>query len=83
MGSLGHREFWLQIFLYLMIYKETVGSLKFPSYPFEYMPWSQTTVVSTALVLAHRELLPSIIIRMSAFPSLPSRERVYPMTTIP
>ena len=39
--------------------KETVGSPKFPSYPFEYMPCSQTPVVSRTLALAYPGLLPS------------------------
>ena len=30
----------------VLLRKETFGSPKFPSYPFEHMPWSQTPVVS-------------------------------------
>ena len=48
--------------------REAVGSLKFPSYPFEYMPWSKTTVVSTSLVMAWSGLLPSVLPITSAFP---------------
>ena len=55
--------------------KEIVGSPKFPSYPFEHMPRSQTPVVSRALALTHTELLPSVTQRTSAFP--PYRRR-YP-----
>jgi len=48
--------------------RETIGSLKFPSYPFKYMPWSKTTVVSTKLVMALSGLLPSVRVNTSAFP---------------
>ena len=58
-----------------------MGSLKFPSYPFEYMPWSTTTVVSIPLVMTRNELLPSVLIRTSAFPLYPVGVRVYPLTT--
>ena len=38
-----------------MLHKETIGSPKFPSYPSEDMPRSQTPVVSCALAcIAHR-----------------------------
>jgi len=30
----------------VLLHKETFGSPKFPSYPFEHMPWSQTPVVT-------------------------------------
>ena len=50
------------------LHRETVGSLKFPSYPFEYMPWSKTTVVFASLVMMCSELLPSVFIITSAFP---------------
>jgi len=64
-----HREFWGPVIpLTAFFYKETVGSLKFPSYPFEHMPWSRTTVVPASLVIALRGLLPSILYRTSAFP---------------
>jgi hypothetical protein len=57
--------------------KETIGSPKFPSRPFRYMPRSQTPVVSSALAIAHPGLLPSTAFKASAFPrSL--RNRVYP-----
>ena len=49
------------------LYRETVGSLKFPNYPFEYMPWSKTTVVTTSLVMACSGLLPSVLPITSAF----------------
>ena len=49
------------------LYKETVGSPKFPGYPFEYMPWSQTPMVSCAFAIAHTGLLPSATCRASAF----------------
>ena len=48
-------------------HKETVGSPKFPSYPFEYMPWSKTPVVSQSLAIAQPGLLPSAACRASAF----------------
>lgn len=51
------------------MYREAVGSLKFPSYPFEYMPWSKTTVVPPSLVMAIRGLLPSVNRKTSAFPA--------------
>ena len=44
---------------YLASRKETMGSPKFPSYPFGYMPCSQTPVVSRTLALAYPGLLPS------------------------
>ena len=36
----------LDFLLPFFLPKETSGSPKFPSYPFEYMPWSKTPVVS-------------------------------------
>ena len=48
-------------------YKETPGSPKFPSYPFEHMPWSKTPVVTPALAISCRGLLPSVKSRTSAF----------------
>ena len=53
---------------YRFIDKETFGSPKFPSYPFEYMQWSQTPVVSCPLTLARSGLLPSVASKTSAFP---------------
>ncbi len=50
----------VKAFLKPSLYRETLGSLKFPSYPFEYMPWSKTTVVSTKLAMAFSVLLPSV-----------------------
>jgi hypothetical protein len=35
-----------QLSYFLTLHKETIGFLKFPGYPFEYMPWSKTPVVS-------------------------------------
>ena len=63
-----HREFWAPVIPLTAFSKETVGSLKFPSYPFGYMPWSRTTVVPPSLVIALRGLLPSVLYRTSAFP---------------
>jgi len=74
----------VKAFLKPSLYRETLGSLKFPSYPFEYMPWSRTTVVSSSLVIALRGLLPSILYMTSAF-LLHFNEKkigVYPLTTI-
>ena len=56
--------------LLLTLYKETVGSPKFPCCPHEHMPRSQTPVVSWTLAIACLGLLPSIACRTSAF-SLP------------
>ena len=50
--------------------KETEGSPKFPSYPWRYMPRSQTPVESLLLAKAYLGLLPSSPGRPSAFPSL-------------
>src|SRR5262249_8019299 len=46
---------------------ETGGSPKFPSYPCEDMPRSQTPVVSCALAISHTGLLPSGHCTPSAF----------------
>jgi hypothetical protein len=46
--------------------KETGGSPKFPSYPYGYMPRSQTPVVSCALAIPHPGLLPSGACKPSA-----------------
>jgi hypothetical protein len=59
----------LPVRLFRLVDKETDGSPKFPGYPFELMPCSQTPVVSSALALACSGLLPSVKIRTSAFPS--------------
>ncbi|MCD6274044.1 MAG: hypothetical protein J7K30_14665, partial [Deltaproteobacteria bacterium] len=40
---------------------------KFPSYPFENMPWSKTPVVSCILAITHSGLLPSAHCKASAF----------------
>lgn len=41
------------------LYKENDGSPKFPSYSCEYMPCSQTPVVSLELAITFQKLLPS------------------------
>ena len=46
--------------------KETVGSPKFPSFPSEDMPRSQTPMVSCALAIARPGLLPSSACKPSA-----------------
>src|SRR5262245_44512703 len=51
-----------------MLYKDTIGSPKFPSHPSECMPRSQTPVVSWTLALSHPGLLPSGHCTPSAFP---------------
>jgi len=51
------------------VYKEAIGSPKFPGYPFERMPRSSTPVVSCTLALAHPGLLPSVKMKTSAFTS--------------
>jgi hypothetical protein len=53
------------------VVKETGGSPKFPSSPYEDMPRSQTPVVSWTLALAHPGLLPSGACKPSAFLSVP------------
>src|SRR5712691_2838273 len=50
--------------------KETGGSPKFPSHPYECMHCSQTTVVSSALALLRPGLLPSGHWKPSAFSSI-------------
>ena len=50
-----------------VLYKETSGSPKFPGYPCNYMPCSQTPVVSWSLAVTQPELLPSVIHTTSAF----------------
>ena len=47
---------------------EAFGSPKFPSYPFESMPWSKTPAVTSTLALARQGLLPSACSTASAFP---------------
>ena len=61
--------------------KETAGSLQFPNYPCEYMPRSQTPVVSHPLGLTGIGLLPSGRCKPSAFP-LGFSERLSCWTTI-
>src|SRR5499426_166757 len=51
-----------------MLYKDTIGSPKFPSHPSECMPRSQTPVVSWTLALSRPGLLPSGHCTPSAFP---------------
>ena len=51
----------------VFLHKETFGSPKFPSYPFEHMPWSKTPVVSFMLAISHIGLLPSAQSKASAF----------------
>ena len=48
--------------------RETFGSPKFPSYPLESMPWSQTPVVTSKLATTCQGLLPSARSRASALP---------------
>ena len=62
-GLLGH-----PVRLFREVYKEANGSPKFPGYPFEFMPCSQTPVVSSILALSYPGLLPSAPITASAFP---------------
>ena len=60
--------------------KETSGSPKFPGYPFEYMPWSKTPVVSCVLALTYSRLLPSTSSKRrlwSDFLDLSFRPRLY------
>ncbi len=78
---LEHREYFIRYSWDLWLHKETVGSLKFPSYPFEYMPWSTTTVVSISLVMPQNGLLPSAFYKNVGVPSWLTGIRVYPMTT--
>ena len=66
---------------FLTLHKETVGSLKFPGYPHEHMPWSKTPVVSRTLALSHPRLLPSGPLHAVGF--LPHREIILMTTTIP
>jgi len=61
----------------VLLRKETFGSPKFPSYPYEYMPWSKTPVVSWILAIAYSGLLPSAQYKASAF----SAKADYPMST--
>ena len=52
-----------------MCVKETDGSPKFPSSPYEDMPRSQTPVVSCALAITHPGLLPSSALDTVGFPT--------------
>ena len=54
-----------------VLHKEIGGSPKFPSYPWRYMPRSQTPVESRRLAKASPGLLPSGDKKPSAFPSAP------------
>ena len=51
--------------------QEADGSPKFPSHPCEYLPRSQTPVVSCTLALSCPGLLPSAACKASAFSSIP------------
>jgi hypothetical protein len=51
--------------------KETFGSPKFPGYPCDCMPCSQTPVVFCSLAMAQTELLPSVVQTTSAFIRFP------------
>jgi hypothetical protein len=62
-----------------LLCKEIHGSLKFPGYPFEYMPRTQTPVVSESLALALSGLLPSDVLKSSAF--IPHIAWDYPSST--
>jgi len=68
--------------LHLILHKETIGSPKFPGYPRECMPWSQTPVVSWTLALAHPGLLPSSACLLSAFTLSLPWEAILVTTTI-
>ena len=50
-----------------LLHRETFGPPKFPSYPLEYMPCSQTPVVGRTLAMTHTTLLPSEHGTSSAF----------------
>ena len=62
------------------VYKETIGSPKFPGYPFERMPRSSTPVVSSILALSYSGLLPSVKMKTSAFTS--KKTDTYPCETL-
>jgi hypothetical protein len=66
--------------LFRVLDKETSGPPKFPGYPFELMPCSQTPVVPCTLALTHPGLLPSAPFTASAFPS--KKTDGYPLSTI-
>jgi hypothetical protein len=51
--------------------KETFGSPKFPGYPCDCMPCSQTPVVFCSLAIAQTKLLPSVVQTTSAFVRFP------------
>jgi hypothetical protein len=70
------RAFGRPVPLFRELHKETGGSPKFPSYPWRYMPRSQTPVESRRLAKASPGLLPSGSMKPSAFPS--GRPEGYP-----
>lgn len=76
--SAGGLSFTERLPYHRLYRKETPGSPKFPSYPFRYMPWSQTPVVTPTLALTCSGLLPSACSTASAFFPL---DGSYPMTT--
>jgi hypothetical protein len=53
--------------LYLLFTRKHLDLPSSRATPFEYMPWSQTPVVSRLLALTHSGLLPSAACRASAF----------------
>ena len=59
-----------------LLHKETFGPPKFPSYPREYMPCSQTPVVGRTLAMTHTALLHSELGTSSAFTQ---QFRAYPI----
>ena len=61
-----------------LLHKETPGSPKFPSYPLEHMPWSQTPAVTRSLAITLSGLLPSEQSTSSAFTS--SHPEAYPLS---
>ena len=84
-GSLGHGRHFptpgrfgqpVCPLLRYMSCKETVGSPKFPGSPCEYMPCSQTPVVSCILAITPTGVLPSPPTDQVGFPSSISRRGV-------
>lgn len=65
-------------FIYLSA-RATYGSLKFPNYPFEYMPCSKTPVETLTLAVSRQNLLPSTPLNGVGFHS--SLLGAYPMST--
>jgi hypothetical protein len=72
----ARQGFWSSGPPFRELHKETGGSPKFPSYPWRYMPRSQTPVESRRLAKASLGLLPSGAKKPSAFPS--ARPEGYP-----